>query len=54
MALAALFRSTSGDTLNVFKFILVKGMNHQFPNGEKHWMEGARVHGAWMQRFRKL
>lgn len=53
VAKVADFAGTPGDTLNVFKMILVKGLGHKFPNGENHWMEGAVQHWAWMRRFRK-
>jgi poly(3-hydroxybutyrate) depolymerase len=54
LAMVADFDGTPGDTLNVFKFIFVKGLGHQYPNGDNHWMEAARTHWAWMRRFRKL
>jgi predicted esterase len=41
------------DTLNVFRYVFVKGLAHQYPNGDNHWMEAARLHWAWMRRYRK-
>lgn len=34
-----------------FKYILVKGLGHQYPNGDNHWMEAARVQWAWMKQY---
>jgi hypothetical protein len=36
----------TGNPLNVFRFVFVKGLGHQYPNGtaEKDW--------AWLKNFR--
>ena len=34
-----------------FKYLLIKGMGHVYPNGDNHWMEGARVNWAWMKQY---
>lgn len=34
-----------------FKYALIKGMAHVYPNGDNHWMEGARVHWAWFKQY---
>jgi polyhydroxybutyrate depolymerase len=34
-----------------FKYVLVKGLAHQYPNGDNHWMEGARMQWTWMKQY---
>jgi polyhydroxybutyrate depolymerase len=36
---------------NVFRFMLVKGLGHSYPNGTNHPIKGAEVHWAWMKNF---
>lgn len=50
----ALYHSlTPSDTLNVLRYVFVKGLAHKYPNGENHWFDAPRTHWAWMRRFRK-
>jgi polyhydroxybutyrate depolymerase len=48
----ATYHSLSGDTLNIFKYIFVRGLGHKYPNGDNHWFDAPRVHWAWMKRYR--
>lgn len=34
-----------------FKLVLVKGLGHQYPNGDNHWMEAARVQWVWFKQY---
>jgi poly(3-hydroxybutyrate) depolymerase len=36
---------------NVFRFVLVKGLDHNYPNGKNHPMKGAEMHWNWMKHF---
>jgi polyhydroxybutyrate depolymerase len=36
---------------NVFRFMLVKGLGHNYPNGTNHPIKGAEVHWAWMKNY---
>lgn len=49
----ASYNAPNADTLNVFRYVFVSGLSHQYPNGDNHWMEAARIHWAWMRQFRK-
>jgi poly(3-hydroxybutyrate) depolymerase len=35
----------------VFRFLLVKGLGHSYPNGKNHPMKGAEVHWDWMKNY---
>lgn len=37
---------------NSFRFMLVKGLGHNYPNGKNHPMKGAEVHWKWMKNHR--
>jgi len=36
---------------NSFRFALIKGLAHVYPNGTNHWLEAARVNWAWMKNY---
>lgn len=46
------YNGTSGKPENVFRFMLVKGLGHSYPNGTNHPMKGAEVHWAWMKNYK--
>jgi polyhydroxybutyrate depolymerase len=46
------YTGTSGKLENVFRFMLVKGLGHSYPNGTNHPMKGAEVHWDWMKNYR--
>ena len=37
---------------NSFRFMLVKGLGHSYPNGTNHPLKGAEVHWEWMKNYR--
>ncbi len=41
----------SGAKENTFRFMLVKGLGHNYPNGKNHALKGAEIHWAWMKNF---
>ncbi len=49
----AQYHSATSDPLNIFRYLFVKGLMHNYPNGDNHWMEAARIHWAWMRQFTK-
>ncbi|MBP6396945.1 MAG: T9SS type A sorting domain-containing protein [Saprospiraceae bacterium] len=34
-----------------FKFIFVKGLAHQYPNGNNHFFDAPRIHWDWMKQY---
>lgn len=36
---------------NVFRFVLVNGLDHNYPNGKNHPVKGAEIHWNWMKNF---
>lgn len=46
------YTGASGKPENVFRFMLVKGLGHNYPNGNNHPMKGAEVHWAWMKNYK--
>lgn len=36
---------------NSFRFALIKGLAHAYPNGTNHWLEAAEVNWAWMKNY---
>ncbi len=34
-----------------FNFILVKDLDHQYPNGINHWLKGAELHWQWFKQY---
>lgn len=47
----ATYKSLTAGSVNDFKISFVKGLGHVYPNGDNHWMEGARVHWAWFKQY---
>lgn len=45
-------RGTSGDPNNVFRFALIKGMFHVYPNGDNFRLEGAELNWKWLKQYR--
>jgi len=41
----------SGTPENIFSFVEVKDLEHQYPNGKNHPLKGAEVHWNWMKDF---
>jgi polyhydroxybutyrate depolymerase len=35
----------------IFRFLLVKGLGHSYPNGRNHPMKGAEIHWEWMKNY---
>ena len=46
------YKALSAQHNNSFRFVLIKGLGHSYPNGKNHPMKGAEVHWAWMKDFR--
>jgi polyhydroxybutyrate depolymerase len=46
------YTGISGKTDNVFRFMLVKGLDHNYPNGSNHPLKGAEVHWEWLETYR--
>lgn len=46
----ATYQPLSG-TVNVFKYAMIKGLRHAYPNGDNHWMEAARVDWAFFKQY---
>ncbi len=34
-----------------FNFILIRDLDHQYPNGINHWMKSAELHWEWFRQF---
>ncbi|MFN8547042.1 MAG: dienelactone hydrolase family protein [Candidatus Eisenbacteria bacterium] len=49
--LIANFHGLSNDPKNVFKLVEVRGLEHEYPNGVNHELNGAQLHWAWMKAF---
>jgi hypothetical protein len=50
-AVVATYKSLIPGSVNDFRLSLVKNMGHVYPNGDNHWMEGARVQWAWFKQY---
>lgn len=46
------YTGVSGNPDNVLRFMLVNGLDHNYPNGTNHFLKGAEVHWEWMKNFR--
>ncbi|HEX6224826.1 MAG TPA: PHB depolymerase family esterase [Chryseolinea sp.] len=46
------YKNDFGSSDNVFRFMLVKGLGHSYPNGKNHPLMGAEVHWNWMKDYR--
>ena len=51
VAAVATYTSLAPNPLNSFRFVLVKGYPHIYPNGINFPMEAARLQWAWMKQF---
>lgn len=47
----ATYTSLTPNPLNIFRFALIKGLAHEYPNGRNHWMYGARENWDWMKNY---
>jgi len=47
----ATYASLTPNPNNSFRFALIKGLGHAYPNGTNHWLEGAKVNWAWMKNY---
>lgn len=45
-------KGISRDPNNVFRFALMKGMYHVYPNGDNYWLEGAEVNWKWLKQYK--
>lgn len=45
-------KGTSGDPNNVFRFALIKGMTHIYPNGKNFPLNGAQMNWQWLKQFK--
>lgn len=43
---------TSGDPNNVFRFALIKGMFHVYPNGSNFRLNGAEMNWQWLKQYK--
>jgi polyhydroxybutyrate depolymerase len=46
------YKGLSGDPNNVFRFALIKGMTHLYPNGKNFPVEGAKLNWQWLKQFK--
>jgi len=49
--LTVTYPGISGMPENIFSFVEVKDLTHQYPNGKNHPLKGAEVHWNWMKNF---
>lgn len=47
----ATYKSLTPGSVNDFRLSFVKNMGHVYPNGDNHWMEGARIQWAWFKQY---
>lgn len=47
----ATYKSLMPGSVTDFRYVFVKGLGHQYPNGDNHWMVAARVQWAWMKQY---
>ena len=45
------YTGLSAKNNQAFRFMLVKGLGHSYPNGKNHPMKGAEVHWEWMKNY---
>jgi poly(3-hydroxybutyrate) depolymerase len=45
------YTGISGDPRNVFRFIEIKGLDHEYANGKNHCLKAAEAHWQWMKNF---
>lgn len=44
-------KGVSGDPNNVFRFALINGMTHMYPNGKNFPLNGAQLNWQWLKQF---
>jgi hypothetical protein len=49
--LVATYPALPGGGDRQFNFLFIKGLDHNYPNGENHWFRAAEQHWAWMKRY---
>ncbi len=45
-------KGTSGDPNNAFRFALIKGMTHVYPNGKNFPLNGAQINWQWLKQYK--
>lgn len=50
--LTATFAADSPNPIREFNFVLIKGLEHNYPNGNNHPLKGAELHWDWMKQFK--
>lgn len=45
-------KGVSGDPNNVFRFALIKDLEHMYPNGKNFPVEGAKLNWQWLKQFK--
>ncbi len=50
-ALIATYSAEPPDPTREFKLVLIKGLEHNYPNGNNHPLKGAKIHWDWMKQF---
>ncbi len=48
----ATYTSLIPNPLNIFQFVLIKGLAHAYPNGNNHPFKAAKTNWQWMKQFR--
>jgi polyhydroxybutyrate depolymerase len=46
------YTGTPAQSDNVYRFMLVNGLDHNYPNGKNHPMKAAEIHWEWMKNYR--
>ena len=46
------YKGVSGNPNNVFRFALIKGMTHLYPNGKNFPVPGAELNWKWLKQFK--
>jgi polyhydroxybutyrate depolymerase len=49
--LTATYPGNTASPAREFNFILIKGLEHNYPNGNNHPLIGAQLHWDWMKQF---
>lgn len=49
--LTATFEAVPPSQTQEFKFVLIKDLEHNYPNGTNHPLHGAEIHWSWMKLF---
>lgn len=47
----AMYMPLTPNPNNSFRFAMIKGLAHAYPNGTNHWLESAKVDWAWMKNY---